>query len=373
MEAIPLSEAAKILGLSEHTLKSRIVRDKTLQGVKIPGKRKGASVWAITKEKLAELILDPKANKNDYNSLMSQWEADQLSGYITGKNLKESTVTQNLSYVRSFWSALGEPPTISKITPDNIRRAIANTDKKQYAKKENIYKGMMSLYRYMVLKGLRNEADLVQFKRFKPPKNKNPRRTFVSNEQVQTLLSLNEAWLYNRTKYDRALMAIFIHIAYETGMRSSEVCHFTFDDLNLKERTLHVRETKSGYNRLLGISEGLYDAITLYLAQRPGHPNNCVLVQRNGLSCHHRIFSKRMRMLRKKAGFDITPHGFRRSLTTELLLEGHPVAKVQKITGHRDIGTLQLYDMSTSRDAIALLQNRNQPVKQEKKKPKLFL
>jgi len=80
-----------------------------------------------------------------------------------------------------------------------------------------------------------------------------------------------------------------------------------------------------------------------------------------------------MRRLKGKLGFDITPHGFRHSITTDLLLAGVPITQVKNITGHTQLKTLQIYDRSNSNQAIGILQTgwrkpaKPEPPKETKK------
>jgi site-specific recombinase XerD len=372
MDAIPLSQAAVLLNIPEETLKSRIKRGQ-LQAVKIAkGKR---LTWALTREAIADLLVSPKGNTLDYETLIAEWEHDQSSGYLNGHQMREGTLERKRWDLKAFWSDLGQPPSVEAITVDNIRRALANAAKGMPSRRVNMYKTMMTLYRYLVHRGLRPETDMTAFLKFKPPENKNPNRTFITEKEYCKLREVNQAWIYGRSSYDIHLLDTFMVIAWNTGMRNSEICNLLLEDINLEERIISVvsrdgAETKTGDERELGISDELYEHMKDFITNcRPPYPRRHLLVQRTGIPMHYRLFTERVRDLSKKAKIKIKPHGFRHSLATNLLLNGAPTILVQKITGHKRLETLQIYDRSTDRDAVNLLRNRAVEPQVEPEKP----
>ncbi len=377
MEPIPLSNAAQVLGVSEHTLKTRVARGE-VQAIKIPkGKR---LIWALASDVLADLLAGGKPkNTATYNEYIKEWEADQLSGYLTGTPLSPRTISRKKSGINVFWEKLGGPKTLERITVDNVRQAIAKAPIDQHETRRNIYFAMVSLFGHMVLKGLKPKTELLDIKEIPtPPVNKSPRRTFVTAKQFQKLIDVNESWLSCRKEYDRNLLTLFMMMGYHTGMRSSEICQVTLQDVDLKERVIHVRAaiSKTGLERHIGITPELLAQVKDYLGTRPESNYDFLLLQKSGKPTYHRMFSRRIRRMLelKKIKFDITPHGFRRSLTTELLKE-HPPAVVQKITGHTNIKTLQIYDMGTSLEAIDILRKPQTVAKKGKpkrKRPKMI-
>lgn len=375
MKFIPLEQAEAVLGHSRNTIKSWIDRG-VIEGEKIKGKS-GKPTWAISAETLASLLTRGEKSKPDYETFISQWEKDQQSGYINGRVSRAGTIERKKCDLKAFWHDLNKPESLEAITVENIRLALSRADKTKKARRENIYKTMLTLYKYMVLKGMRPRAELGLFTDFKPEKNKNPKRTFINDSQADKLISTNRAWIKARTEYDVELTDIFILIAYHTGMRNSEVCQLRFEDIDLVERVIHIisrddAQTKTGDDRSVGMSKVLHAGLLRFIACRPPHPSNRLLIQPNGKAVHYRIFTKRIRMLSKRANIKIKPHGFRASLITQLLREGKTVAQVQKITGHKQLRTLQLYDQNTSMDALDLLRDRDfepeKPAEKAKKK-----
>jgi site-specific recombinase XerD len=372
MESYPLAEAAKLLGCTEQSLKGKVSRGE-IQAVKIPkGKR---LIWALTKAVLIEQLASPKKEKLTYETLIKEWEHDQSSGYLNGHQMREGTLERKRWDLKAFWSDLGQPPSVEAITVDNIRRALANAAKGMPSRRVNMYKTMMTLYRYLVHKGLRPESDMPLFLKFKPPENKNPNRTFITEKEYCKLREVNQAWIYGRSSYDIHLLDTFMVIAWNTGMRNSEICNLLLEDINFSERIISVvsrdgAETKTGEERELGMSNELFEHLKDFVTNcRPPYPRRHLLVQRTGIPMHYRLFTERVRDLSKKAKIKIKPHGFRHSLATNLLLNGAPTILVQKITGHKRLETLQIYDRSTDRDAVNLLRNKTAEPQIEPEKP----
>ena len=64
-------------------------------------------------------------------------------------------------------------------------------------------------------------------------------------------------------------------------------------------------------------------------------------------------FQKHFRRVRERAKvFDAIPHGLRHSFTSHLVESGLDLGRVQRITGHQDIKTLQKYLHSTGSDLV---------------------
>ncbi|HEY9745423.1 MAG TPA: site-specific integrase [Oculatellaceae cyanobacterium] len=314
-----------------------------------------------------ELLDSPEANQ--YESLVKEWETCQTTGYLTGSPLKRETIDRNSYGVRSFWKYLQNKseyrecrPSLEHVTLDNVRRAIAAVPADMPATRENIYKSLLAFYRFLVYKGLRQEADLNGFRAFKPAKNKNPRRTVIKEDgDFQKLLAENQAWSVGRTEYDKILTRMILCLGYHTGLRNSEMCSLLLEDVLLKVGVIRVVLGKGDKNRVVGIRPELEEEIKAYLAKRPKTKCKNFLVQEHGTPLNKKTLGRRVRNLGRKAGIEITPHGLRRSLITQLLLEGVPAVKVQKIAGHSHLETTELYDMSADEDALDVLRGRQRP------------
>lgn len=368
---IDLKEAAAALKRSESGLRAMCNHGEL-------GKDARQVPWgARLKWQVSQTYIDAHKGQDasgEYKRLVERWKAEQLNVY----KLKPQTVERNYYGLRSFWRYLANDPLgweykedqdLSLFTIQNIRQAMANT-----AKIQNIYMGSMSFFKFLIREGLRLETDLLRFKDFKPSKNKNPKRTFLKDEDAfAKLLDVNQHWTDGRTRYDIELTATVLQLGYYTGMRNQEMCNLKLEDVDLKRGTILVFKGKGDKTRKVGICPELEAVIRHYLTKRPKTGSPYFLVQATGGQMNRRTIWRRIKNLGEKAGIPIKPHGLRNTFITKLLLEGVPSVKVQKIVGHEHLETTELYDMSSDEDALDVLRGPRQPVVKPKRNPEFLL
>ena len=151
---------------------------------------------------------------------------------------------------------------------------------------------------------------------------------------------------------DSARDSAIVHVLAFAGLRVSELCHLTLDDLELERNVLHVRSGKGDKDREVVMEEKSRAAIDRYLTERA----------LAGLG-HHRLFpvgtvtvERIVRRAAKDAGIPrrVTPHMLRHTLATALLSRGCDIRFIQKLLGHASVATTQIYthvDTQALRDA----------------------
>jgi site-specific recombinase XerD len=336
-----------------------------LVGRKVPwGQREK---WEVYEPSLIA-YLNRSQQEDRYTALVQTWKEDQRSGRHTTKDLKEDTIERNYYGIKAFWAALGVKESLDAITLQNIATSIYNVGKEHPSVRENIYMGTRSFYKLLVRENLRSEADLHEFKKFKPPRNKRPRRTVIKDERLFYLLvETNQWWTKGRSRHDKLITHTLLMLAWHTGLRNKEMCNLLLEHLDLDRCILTVFKGKGDKDRKVGISSELKAVLKAYLEKRKNTTYQNLLVSNDGTPLNRHAVAKRIRTLLKEVpnyckdkelsqvSIDITPHGLRRSLITRLLLGGVAPSKVQKIAGHSKLETTQLYDMSDDEDSLDVL------------------
>jgi integrase/recombinase XerD len=86
------------------------------------------------------------------------------------------------------------------------------------------------------------------------------------------------------------VMPCLLRVLYGSGIRLSEALTLSYNDVNFDEKTITLRHTKNGSDRLVPISESLSQVIQDYLKARKQFPirrlTNLVFVHPNGSSCY---------------------------------------------------------------------------------------
>jgi len=141
---------------------------------------------------------------------------------------------------------------------------------------------------------------------------------------------------------DRALFLVLLR----TGMRIGELLGLKVNDLDIRERKIHLFEgEKNSMGRVVYLSDDALFAIKLWLRRRDKNKEFIFYGRSNGHLCYSTgrgLFVKYL----KKAGFDqksYTVHCLRHTFASELLNAGMRLECLQQLLGHQDIEVTRRY------------------------------
>ena len=145
---------------------------------------------------------------------------------------------------------------------------------------------------------------------------------------------------------DRAILELL----FSTGLRVSELCALSIDDVDLTRDEFSVRG-KGEKIRVVFLSSAAKDAIKQYLIQRKDM-HEALFVQHSPRARNTddaRLSPRAVQRILKScatiAGITrkVTPHVLRHSFATNLLQNGADLRSVQALLGHAHIATTQVY------------------------------
>jgi site-specific recombinase XerD len=147
-------------------------------------------------------------------------------------------------------------------------------------------------------------------------------------------------------KRDRAILELL----FSTGLRISELCGLSIDDVDLSRDEFSVRG-KGDKVRVVFLSDSAKVTIADYLKNRKDL-DDALFIQ-YGKKAHTakelrlspRAVQRVLKVYAAKAGITrkVTPHVIRHSFATDLLGNGADLRSVQALLGHANIGTTQIY------------------------------
>jgi len=140
---------------------------------------------------------------------------------------------------------------------------------------------------------------------------------------------------------NRAVMEVL----YSTGVRIDELIHLEIKDLNREDGTLYIRKAKGGNERIIPIGKRALKHVDRYLDQlSDGRPDR-IFINRSGKPLTDNTVRVFLNKYRHQAGIkkNVSPHTFRRTCATHLLQNGADIRYIQKLLGHKDLRTTQVY------------------------------
>ncbi|MUN28064.1 site-specific tyrosine recombinase/integron integrase [Sulfuracidifex metallicus] len=161
------------------------------------------------------------------------------------------------------------------------------------------------------------------------------RREFSSLSEGQ----LNDLILHARGKKTKLILRLLA----ETGMRANELLSIRPSDINLEERRIRLRNTKNGEERIVFFTEETGRLLRAYIK---GIDNDTRIFDMS-----YQALYKMIRRAGKRCGIEnLRPHIMRHTFATLAIKRGVPLPVVQRLLGHHDIKTTQIYTHLISDD-----------------------
>lgn len=259
---------------------------------------------------------------------------------------------RDLEDVANFLKQQGRT-TLDRATSDDLRAYLDHLAADQIKEKSAVrtvarrLSALRQYYKFLVSEGKRAEdpASVLD-----TPRQGRALPKILTEEDVQALLNAAA----NRGGPDGRRLTALLEILYATGLRVSELVGLPMAALARDARALIVRG-KGGKERLVPLSGPARDALATYLPDRPWFMTPGREAKQQAFLFPSRanagvLTRQRMGQLLKQLALDarldpakVSPHVLRHCFATHLLDHGADLRSVQKMLGHADIGTTQIY------------------------------
>ncbi len=187
--------------------------------------------------------------------------------------------------------------------------------------------------------------------RLPKPQSRDP--FYLTREQVADLL--DTAWSEPRWRD----VALFISVSYYLGLRRNEAVNMRWEWIDWERDTVRIQSfgkfrTKSGASRTVSISPRLRALLEPFRVDS-GYVCYPEKAEKTSATALRIDPSDAFGRVVKAAGLDklarkVTPHVLRHSFGSILAIEGESLYKIQKLLGHTDAKTTQIYAHLQERD-----------------------
>lgn len=182
-------------------------------------------------------------------------------------------------------------------------------------------------------------------------KNEKKYPRIISYDDVKKLIAVqDDSLLGNRNK-------AIITLLYISGLRVSELCNLTFNNINFEEGYIRC-VGKGNKEKIIVCGELLKISLIYYIKEVRnkilfGMNSNYIFVNKEGDPLLRQTVYEIVRNAAKKAEIKlkVSPHTLRHCFATHMLENGADVRSVQEMLGHSDISTTQIY-LNISKKAI---------------------
>ncbi|MCL5023973.1 MAG: site-specific tyrosine recombinase XerD [Nitrospirae bacterium] len=190
----------------------------------------------------------------------------------------------------------------------------------------------------------------------------------LSVEQIKEVLSISGGPDgTGKRPFDRALFArnaAMVELLYSSGLRVSELVTLRLEDINFSGGFIRV-VGKGSKERVVPMNGRAIERVKGYIRDfRPAllgrRSSEFLFLTGRGAPMTRQRFWQTMKAFGKVLNIDLSPHTVRHSFATHLLEGGADLRSLQKMLGHSDISTTQIYTKVTM-DRIRKVYQQHHP------------
>lgn len=157
---------------------------------------------------------------------------------------------------------------------------------------------------------------------------------------------------------------VMFELMYSSGLRVSELVLLKLEDINFEAGFLRVLG-KGSKERIVPVNMRAVEMLKKYISRQRGEilkkkRSPYLFVTNRGKPMTRQRFWQTIKKIGKKVGIEISPHAIRHSFATHLLEGGADLRSLQKMLGHSDISTTQIYTKVTA-DRLKQVYSKHHP------------
>jgi integrase/recombinase XerD len=234
-------------------------------------------------------------------------------------NYSNKTIQTYIFYIKKFLNSCEISPT--KLTSKEFQIYIDNYNFSSISQQNQIISAIKFLYKF----GLNKKYDKVSFKR---PKSEKKLPKIVDGDFVLEKLS----------KIDNLKHQTILTLTYSVGLRVSEIINLKIEDIDSKRMLIHIKNGKGRKDRIVPLSQNVLILLRNYYRQY--RPIDYLF---NGQNSAQYSIGSCQKIYKKYIDNRTSIHNLRHSSFTNLLENGTDIRIIQKIAGHSNVKTTEIY------------------------------
>lgn len=242
------------------------------------------------------------------------------------RGFSKQTSRMYLFYNRKFLEFIKKSP--EEITDDDIKEFLASKISDDSLSNSSVALIKASL-KFFYTDMLGKNMSLI-----KTPKASKKLPVVLTRQEIKDLIENTENIKHK----------LLIELLYSTGLRLSECINLQYADLDMNDGTGWVRLGKGAKDRIFIVSDMFKKDLLEYM-EKTGASGKGYIFSVNGRKMSPRGIEHAIKVSAQRAGIDkpVHVHTLRHSFATHLLENGVDIRKIQKLLGHSNLQTTQIY------------------------------
>jgi integrase/recombinase XerD len=235
-------------------------------------------------------------------------------------NYSSKTKDTYLSYIKQFINHIGNKQVIH-LNSNDFQNYLDTYNFTSISQQNQIINSIRFLYKEV----LNKKYDKVSFKR---PRSEKKLPKVIDSETI----------LNNLSKIENLKHKTILSLTYSVGLRVSEVRNLKISDIDSKRMIVHIINAKGRKDRIVPLSVNILNLLRLYYKEHK--PIEYLF---NGQNSNQYSIKSIQNIYKKYIDDKTSVHNLRHSCFTNLLENDTDIRIIQKIAGHSNIKTTEIY------------------------------
>ncbi len=244
---------------------------------------------------------------------------DALKEELDLRKYSRQTKEKYTYYVKKFLQENKTPKEFLKKYSDKSRNTI-----------RSVYFAISFFYKNVLNRGFEENIPLAKKKVILP--------NVLNKQEISGMIEKTE-------NLQHKLILMFLYYA---GLRLNEVRNLNWNNLDFERKIIQLKIAKGEHQRTIFLHEKLIENLNKFKVHREG----LVFESNRGKKYSEETIQKIVKQAAKRENIKkrATPHTLRHSFATHLLEAGADIRYIQKLLGHLDLQTTQIYTHVANRD-----------------------